>query len=200
MIAYLAGTLAEKSPGSAVVDVHGVGYRVAIPLSTYEKLGEIGSSIKLLTYLSVRENAFDLFGFSSASERDLFLRLIEISGVGPRLALNVLSGMEPMLFRRAVLTGDVKALSRIPGVGKKTAERLLMELSGAFQGSGELAAMGVTPGPGKDAADAQTEAVLALVNLGFRHADAAQAVRSAAERQNANATPESLVKEALRSL
>jgi Holliday junction DNA helicase RuvA len=169
-------------------------------MSAFDQLGPSGGELKLLTYLSVRENAFDLFGFLTAAERDLFLRLIEISGVGPKLALSILSGMEPMAFRRAVLTGDAKALSRIPGVGKKTADRLLMELSGAFQGKGELAAMGVPPDIGEGATDAQTEAVLALVSLGFRHPDAAQAVRVAAAKLGEETTSEVLVKEALRAL
>lgn len=197
MIAYVAGTLASKTPGMAVVDVHGVGYAVHVPLSTYDRLGEIGQPVKLLTYLSIRENAQDLFGFVTSAERELFGRLIDVNGVGPKLALSVLSSMEPQGFRRAILTGDVKALSRIPGVGKKTAERLIMELSDDFQGKGELADLGAlaaTAAPG----DPQSEAVLALVNLGFRQPEAAQAVRAAAQRLGEGVTAEALVKEALR--
>jgi len=200
MIAFLAGSLAAKTPGLAVVDVHGVGYAVHVPLSTYNRLGEVGSPVRLLTYLAIRENAQDLYGFLTAGERDLFERLIDVNGVGPKLGLSVLSATEPAGFRRAVLTGDVKALSRIPGVGKKTAERLIMELGDSFQAKGELAELGL-PGSGAGAmSDSRTEAVLALVSLGFRQPDAAQAVRKAVASLGQGATTESLLKEALRKV
>lgn len=200
MIAYVAGSLAARAPGIAVVDVHGVGYAVHIPLSTYNRLGEIGEPVKLFTYLAIRENAQDLFGFLTSAERDLFERLIDVNGVGPKLALSVLSTMEPQGFCRAILSGDVKGLSRIPGVGKKTAERLIMELSDSFQTKGGLAELGVLTGLPAAPSDPQTEAVLALVSLGFRQTDAAQAVRNAAQKLGEDTTSEALVKEALRKM
>ena len=199
MIAYLAGTLAAKVPGIAVVDVHGVGYAVQIPLSTYSRLGPADESVKLFTHLSVRENAMGLFGFLSAAERDLFERLIQVSGVGPKLGLSVLSAMEPDDFRLAVLAGDTKALSRVPGVGRKTAERLVMELRDRFAEYETMPGAGAIPGEGAAPADAQAEAVMALASLGLKQPDAARMVREIAANVD-GATTEQLVKEALRRL
>lgn len=200
MIAYVAGTLAAKTLGQAVVDVHGVGYAVHIPLSTYNRLDEINRPVKLFTYLSIRENAQELFGFLTVAERELFEQLIDVNGVGPKLALSVLSAMEPQGFRRAILTGDTKALSRIPGVGRKTAERLIMELSDTFRAKGEFVELSALAGLPGTPRDPQTEAVLALVSLGYRQPEAAQAVRNAAQKLGDAATSESLVKEALRRM
>ena len=195
MIAYLAGTLSSRTPGTAVVDVHGVGYAVHIPLSTYSRLPAGDAQVRLFTHLSVRENAMELFGFLSASERDLFERLIQVSGVGPKLGLRVLSAMEPDEFRLAVVAGDTRALSRVPGVGRKTAERLVIELRDT------LAQLPADMLPGQAAApgDPQAEAVMALVSLGLKQAEAAAVVRQIAPELEAAST-EQLVKEALRRL
>ncbi len=198
MIASLTGTIAAKDPDVAVVDVSGVGYRVQIPLSTYNRLGDVGATARLFTHLSVRENAMELFGFGAAAELDLFERLIEINGVGPKLALSILSGMEPDAFRLAVMAGDVTSLSKVPGVGKKTAGRLVMEMREAFE-SGDLPdALG--PSGTTEPGDALAEAVKALVSLGLNHPEAAAAVRDAARELGEDATTEELVKDSLKRL
>ena len=128
MIGSLTGRLAQKNPSRLVVDVQGVGYEVQVPLSTFYGPGDVGADVALRIHTHVREDALSLFGFATALELDLFERLIGISGVGPRLALAVLSGIEPPDLVRAVSGGDVVRLTRIPGVGKKTAERIVLEL------------------------------------------------------------------------
>ena len=133
MIAQLRGCLLRKEPQEAVVDVGGVGYRVTIPLSTFYRLGEAGSEVTLLTHTHVREDALALFGFLTAVEQALFERLIAVSGVGPKLAVSVLSGIEAPELVAALRSSDVARLTRIPGVGKKTAERLVVELKDKMQ-------------------------------------------------------------------
>src|SRR5688572_19015431 len=127
MITFLHGKLVEALPTQVTVDVHGVGYDVLIPLSSYDKLPAPGQEVKLLTHLAVREDAHVLYGFMTAQEREMFRLLINtVSGIGPKIALNVLSGMSVLAFRGAVASNDVKALSQINGVGKKTAERIVV--------------------------------------------------------------------------
>ena len=129
MITFLHGKLIEALPTQVTVDVHGVGYEALIPLSSYDKLPQPGQEIKLLTHLAVREDAHTLYGFMTGAERDLFRMLVNtVSGIGPKIALSVLSGMSVTAFRGAVANQDVKALSQISGVGKKTAERIVVEL------------------------------------------------------------------------
>src|SRR6059036_2932684 len=129
MITFLDGKLISALPTQAIVDVSGVGYEVFIPLSSYDKLPVVGQSIRILTHLAVREDAHVLYGFMTTAERDLFRLLINsVSGIGPKTALNILSGMNATAFRGAVASSDVKSLSQISGVGKKTAERIVVEL------------------------------------------------------------------------
>ncbi|HKS35687.1 MAG TPA: Holliday junction branch migration protein RuvA, partial [Verrucomicrobiae bacterium] len=129
MITFLHGKLIEVLPTQVTVEINGVGYEVLIPLSSFDKLPAPGNEVKLLTHLAVREDAHTLYGFMTSAERELFRLLINtVSGVGPRIALGILSGMNPIAFRGAVANGDVKALSQISGVGKKTAERIVVEL------------------------------------------------------------------------
>src|SRR5580692_8112669 len=129
MITFLQGKLVEALPTQAIVNVNGVGYEVLIPLSSFDKLPSPGGDVKLLTQLVIREDAHVLYGFMSVPERDLFRLLINtVSGIGPKIALNILSGINATAFRGAVAGGDVKALSQISGVGKKTAERIIVEL------------------------------------------------------------------------
>src|SRR5512140_3308878 len=129
MISFLKGKLVEALPTQVVLDVNGVGYEALIPLSSYDKLPQPGQEVKLLTHLAVREDAHTLYGFMTAAERELFRLLINtVSGIGPKIALNILSGIAVTAFRGAVANGDVKALSQISGVGKKTAERIVVEL------------------------------------------------------------------------
>jgi holliday junction DNA helicase RuvA len=198
MIAFLDGRLVEALPTHALVEVHGVGYEVFIPLSSFDKLPAPGQPVRLLTHLAVREDAHVLYGFATAGERDLFRLLINtVSGVGPKLALNILSGMTPVIFRGAVAGGDVKALSRISGVGRKTAERLVVELkdkigvAGAWEASSEQRAL-------SPADQRVNDAVLALIALDFKQPEAHEAVRAAQALLGEAATVEDLVRAALK--
>jgi Holliday junction DNA helicase RuvA len=172
MIARLSGRLAHKSPEELIVDVHGVGYRVMVSLTAFAALPEVGSEVVLGIHTNLRENALELFGFASAEEKTLFGALITVSGVGPRMALNILSGLPAAQLRDAIAAGNVARLMAIPGVGKRTAERLVVDLQDRVR---KLALSG-TPADAGAAADA--EAVSALVNLGYRQPEAERAVRA----------------------
>lgn len=198
MIGFLRGILEEALPTQITLDVQGVGYEVLIPLSSFDRLPEPGKEVKILTHLAVREDAHVLYGFMSAGERELFRMLINtVSGVGPRLALNVLSGMNPTAFRGAVANGDVKALSQISGVGKKTAERIVVELRdkvgavGAWEASSEGRALSKED-------QKLNDAVLALMALGVKQQDAHDNVRAAMQRLGADAATEDLVRASLK--
>ena len=198
MIAFLRGKLVEALPTHAILDVNGIGYEVYIPVSSYEKLPKIGSEVVLLTHLSIREDAHVLYGFVTQEERDLFRLLINtVSGIGPKIALNILSGMSPLAFKGAVASGDVKALSKISGVGKKTAERIVVELKDKIGTAGtweaESARRGLSPEDQKI-----NDAVLALIALEFNRDEAYKAVREAFNQLGANATVEELVRTSLR--
>jgi Holliday junction DNA helicase RuvA len=198
MIAFLHGALTEALPTQVTVEVHGVGYEVLIPLSSYDKLPPPGKEVRLLTHLVVRDDAHVLYGFMTAAERDLFRLLIHtVSGIGPKLALNVLSGMNPTTFRGAVAEGDVKALARISGVGKKTAERIVVELrdkigaAGAWEAASAQRALSPEDQKLSDAAQA-------LIALDFKPAEAHDAVRGAQAMLGSEATVEDLVRAALK--
>jgi Holliday junction DNA helicase RuvA len=198
MITFLRGKLVEALPTQVTVDVNGVGYEALIPLSSFDQLPQPGQDVKLLTQLVVREDAHTLYGFTSAAERELFRLLINsVSGIGPKTALNILSGMNAVTFRGAVANGDVKALSQISGVGKKTAERIVVELrdkigaAGAWEASSAQRAL-------SPADQRINDATLALLALGFKAADAHQTVRQAQAALGAQATVEDLVRAALR--
>ena len=198
MISFLQGKLEEALPTQAIVNVNGVGYDVLIPLSSFDKLPQPGNEVKLLTQLVVREDAHTLYGFASAAERDLFRLLINnVSGIGPKTALNILSGMNPVAFRGAVATSDVKSLSQISGVGKKTAERIVVELrdkigaAGAWEASSAERALSPSD-------QRVNDAVLALMALGFKQVEAHDTVRSAQAVLGAEATVEELVRASLK--
>lgn len=195
MIAFLRGRLLEKQPNRIVLDVNGVGYDVAVPLSTYYVLGEPAAEVSLRVHTHVREDALSLFGFATRLEQELFERLIAISGIGPKVALSVLSGIEPPEFVRAVQTGDVARLTSIPGVGKKTAERIVLELKDRLP-----RAVAATP-VGDDAAPATTrdDLLSALINLGYHRPLAEKAV-DAATKRSAGGDFEQLLRQALREL
>jgi holliday junction DNA helicase RuvA len=198
MISFLRGRLIEALPTQVTMEVQGVGYEVLIPLSSYDKLPHPGQELKLLTHLVVREDAHTLYGFMSVSERELFHMLITtVSGIGPRTALNVLSGISVTAFRGAVANGDLKALSQISGVGKKTAERIVVELKDKIGAAGAWEAMsaqrGLSPADQKI-----NDAVLALMALGFKQIEAHDAVRSAQQRLGAGAPLEDLVRACLK--
>jgi Holliday junction DNA helicase RuvA len=196
MIAYLHGKLAESAPTHVVVDCHGVGYSVFIPLSSYDKLPPRGSDVKLLTYHHViaQDGAQQLYGFMTAEEREMFLLLISISGIGPKLAVNILSSTSISALRNAIASGDTKTLSTLRGIGKKTAERLVVELKDKVGGAAAFQAKGRAATPEEQKL---TDAVLALISLGYKQVDAHQAVLAAAGELGAKAGVEELVRAAL---
>jgi Holliday junction DNA helicase RuvA len=198
MISFLHGKLVDSLPTQVTVDVNGVGYEVLIPLSSASKLPAPGGEVKLLTHLAVREDAHVLYGFMTAAERDLFRLLIHtVSGIGPKIALNVLSGMNPVAFRGAVAGGDVKSLSQISGVGKKTAERIVVELRDKVGAAGAWEASSAARG--LSATDQKlNDAVLALMALGFKQADAYESGRAAQAMLGEAAGVEDLVRAALK--
>ena len=167
MIAQIEGTVAEKTPTRIVLNVNGVGYELLVPITTFEKLADIGAPAKLLTYLHVREDILQLFGFSSTEEKAMFLNLITVSGVGPKLALGILSGCPVDELKRLIAHSDVGALTRFPGLGKKTAERWVTELRDKFgKLSAELSVPLHLSQKGLDAKKFE-EAALALIALGY---------------------------------
>jgi Holliday junction DNA helicase RuvA len=199
MITYLDGTLREVWPTQVVVEVHGVGYEVLIPLSSYDRLPQPGQPVRLLTHLQVREDAHILFGFASPEERDLFRLLVtRVSGVGPKLALAVLSGMDVMRFKAAVVDSDIASISKISGLGKKTAERIVLELKDKLGVAAAWEAASADQAPSVEAR-AANDAVLALIALGYRQVDAAKSVREVALK-NKEAGTEELVRLALKGL
>jgi Holliday junction DNA helicase RuvA len=193
MIARLRGTLVDKGPSRIVVDVGGVGYDVQIPLSTFYPLGEAGSKVELRVHTHVREDTLALFGFATPLEHVLFERLISINGVGPKLALAVLSGIEPAELIRAVRGQDVARLTKIPGVGKKTAERIGLELKDRLPDVPEGARGAVAED------ERRSDLISALVNLGYQHASIEKALdRTIAEAPQG--TFEELLKAVLKTL
>ncbi|HTV41462.1 MAG TPA: Holliday junction branch migration protein RuvA [Candidatus Sulfotelmatobacter sp.] len=198
MITFLNGKLVEALPTQAIVDVHGVGYEVLIPLSSFDKLPHPGADVKLLTQLVVREDAHVLYGFMSSAERDLFRLLINtVSGIGPKIALNILSGISVTAFRGAVANGDVKSLSQISGVGKKTAERIVVELRDKIGAAGAWEAASAQRALSPDDQKIN-DAVLALMALGFKQIEAHDTVRSAYAAAGPKATVEDLVRACLK--
>src|SRR6201984_1956006 len=199
VITFLHGRLVHALPTQATIDVGGVGYEVFIPLSSYDRLPPVGQAIRILTHLAVREDARVLYGFMTAAERDLFQLLVNnVSGIGPKLALAVLSGMSVTSFKAAVVNSDVAAISKISGLGKKTAERIILELKDKL---GVAAAWGAAnaahaPTPEQEQAN---EAVLALIALGYKQIDAHKAVRDLQEKGEATSAEE-LVKLALKRI
>ena len=198
MITFLRGILVEALPTRVVVDVNGVGYEVLIPLSSFNRLPQPGQEVYLLTHLAIREDAHVLYGFGSAAERDLFRLLVNtVSGIGPKIALNVLSGMSVPAFHGAVASADVKALSQISGLGRKTAERIVVELkdkvgtAGAWEAASERRSLSVVEQKVNDA-------ILALIALGFKQADAQESVRHAMALLGDQAALEEIVRACLR--
>src|SRR5512140_517644 len=198
MIGFLHGQLVEALPTQVLLEVNGVGYEVLIPLSSYDKLPQPGQPVRLLTHLVVREDAHTLYGFMTSPERELFRLLIStVSGIGPKIALNILSGISVTAFRGAVANGDVKALSQISGVGKKTAERMVVELRDKFGAAGvwEAASAQRALSPEDQRVN---DAVLALMALGFKQVEAHDVVRKAQQTLGAQATVEDLVRACLK--
>jgi Holliday junction DNA helicase RuvA len=199
MITFLHGKLVSALPTQAIVDVGGVGYEVFIPLSSYDKLPPAGQPIRILTHLAVREDAHVLYGFMTAPERDLFRLLVNnVSGIGPKLALAVLSGMSVNNFKAAVVNSDVAAISKISGLGTKTAERIVLELKDKLgvAAAWEVASAIHAATPEQEQAN---EAVLALITLGYKQVEAHKAIRDLQQKDEAKSAEE-LVKLALKKM
>ena len=200
MITFLEGTLVEALPTHVVIGVHGVGYHVFIPLSSYDRLPPVGQQIKILTHLQVREDAHVLFGFMSTGERDLFRLLVNhVSGIGPKTALDVLSGTSVAAFKANVVAGDVSSLSKTKGIGKKTAERIIVELKDKVGIAAAWEAASASHAPTPQEANVN-DAVLALISLGYKQVDAHKAVKQALEKGGASQSSEDLVRAALKQL
>jgi Holliday junction DNA helicase RuvA len=195
MIAQICGRLAHKSPEEIIIDCNGVGYGVRVPLSTFYELPDIGAEVVLSVHTHVREDALHLYGFATSKEKELFGLLIGVSGVGPRLAINVLSGIATHDLERALQEGDLLSLTRIPGVGRKTAERMLVELKD------KVSAPGAGPATGMPMRDGKVkDALSALVNLGYQKGIAEEAVRDCVRQHGEELSLEELLKESLRLL
>ena len=202
MIGAVTGTLVETYPDGALVDVQGVGYRVHAPASVIARLPGAGERVRLHTHLHVREDALTLFGFTTGEERDLFAVLIGVNGIGPKGALAVLSVYAPDALRRAIIGEDVDALTLIPGVGKKTASRMILELKEKLGATdADVASLAGSPG----VRQALTEVREALLQLGYSTTEAREAIErvsaeAAAANGNGSGTPEALLKKALKTL
>jgi Holliday junction DNA helicase RuvA len=194
MISQIRGRLASKSPGEIIVDCNGVGYGIRVPLSTFYELPELHEEVLLEVYTHVREDALHLYGFLTSKEKELFCLLIGVSGVGPRLAINCLSGIAARDLEQALHDGDLLGLTRIPGIGRKTAERMLVELKD------KVGTPGVTTGGVLRQAGVASDALSALVNLGYMKSMAEQVIRDCLRQRETEPSLEELLKESLRLL
>jgi holliday junction DNA helicase RuvA len=205
MIAHLSGILLYKQATSAIVDVGGVGYDVAIPLSTFYDLGEIGEPVQLRVYTHVREDALQLYGFKTARERELFLQLISVNGVGPGLAIKLLSGMNADEMIASIRTNNLVRLVAIPGVGRKTAERLVVDLRDKIAALSspaleeEFAAKAAVEGAPTTTEAMRNDAMSALANLGYQRAAVEKAVKNALD-EGGELSVEVILRRSLRSL
>jgi Holliday junction DNA helicase RuvA len=195
MISQIRGRLANKSPGEIIVDCNGVGYGIRVPLSTFYELPELEAEVLLQIYTHVREDALHLYGFLTPKEKELFCLLIGVSGVGPKLAINVLSGISAHDLERALHEEDLLGLTRIPGIGRKTAERMLVELKDKVTSAGTATGGGL---PLKDGV--VKDALSALINLGYTRSIAEEAVHDVVRQQGHELSLEELLKESLRLL
>src|SRR5215211_1014242 len=204
MIAHLSGTLLSKEPTSLIVDVNGVGYEVAIPVSSFYNLEDVGSTVKLRIYTHVREDTLQLYGFRTARERELFLKLISVSGIGPKLGITLLSGMSADEMIASIRTNNLARLTSIPGVGKKTAERLIVELREkvAELSSAQLEdELGAKPEVSTESTEdaVRADALSALLNLGYQRSGAEKAI-DAALGEGGEMTVESVLRRTLKKL
>jgi Holliday junction DNA helicase RuvA len=196
MISFLKGEIVHKSPTELVIDVNGVGYVVTIPLSTFEKLDHAKGPQTILTYMHVREDAMQLFGFATEAERDMFKMLISINGIGPKMAQGILSGLSVADLRAAISQGNVTLLTSISGVGKKTAERIIIELRDKLDKTDEHESPVISTSV---QLKVRSEALVALMSLGHSRSTAEQALRKVLNESTDNSLPvEELIKRALR--
>jgi len=199
MIAHIQGCLHFKSPEYLIIDVDGLGYQIQVPLTTFYDLPDVGSKVALHIHTHVREDALQLYGFQSREEKAIFVQLMSVAGIGPRLAVNILSGITPAELAETIYRGDLARLVSVPGVGRKTAERMMVELRDKLP----ALALGqeVAPPVGPAASDALFEdALSALLNLGYRKAIAQRAIKEAQGRIQGETSLEQLLKESLRTL
>jgi Holliday junction DNA helicase RuvA len=199
MIAHIQGRLHFKSPEQLIIDVDGIGYQVHVPLTTFYELPDVGNTVALHIHTHVREDALQLYGFQAQEEKALFIRLMGVAGIGPRLAVNILSGISPAELRESLQQGDLARLISIPGVGRKTAERIMLEMRD------KLPALAADRDIALSVKSAAAEAVMndaisALVNLGYKKGVAQRAIDQAQQRLQGEMTLESLLKESLRAL
>jgi Holliday junction DNA helicase RuvA len=200
MITSIQGTLVASSPLLVVVELNGLGYEVSIPTTTAEKLPAPGAVVRLHTHVVYREDAQTLYGFTTLDERDFFRLLIEkVTGVGPKMALSIMSRLSLPVLRSAIVSGDVATLAKCPGIGRKTAERLVIELKGLFGPASDTstAVGGPASAPVGEGANPQRDAVMALIALGYKTADADKVVRQAWISLGPAASTEQLIKKAL---
>lgn len=192
MISYIRGTLIKKNPTFLIVEAHGIGYKILITLTSFNALGNIGEEICILTYLHLREDSVRLFGFITEEEREVFKMILSVSGIGPKLAQSMLSGIPYEKFKHAVYTRDIDILTSAPGIGKKTAERLILELKPKIEQmmgeTKETSATGSTP--------VHRDAVLALISLGFSETQANKEVQKVCA-QDASVSVEQIIRKAL---
>jgi holliday junction DNA helicase RuvA len=192
MIAYLKGTLIHKTPGQVVIETGGVGYAAAIPVSSYVKLGESGAVVELFIHTHLTDDSLALYGFVTREEKDMFLKLIGISGIGPKLAMNVLSGIDPDALAEAIRSSDVARISLVPGIGKKTALRITMELQDKLEKKEKLLSAKASP--------EKEDLLSALQNMGFRLKEAERAVDQTLAALKPGAGLEKLLRECLKRL
>lgn len=198
MIAYIQGLVAEKNPTRAVIDVNGIGYEILVPISSYERIGAVGETAKLLTYLHVREDILQLFGFSTQDEREMFLLLISISGIGPKSALGIISSIATKDLKHAIAHEDLNLLTAVPGIGKKTAQRIVVELKDKVAKLGAISDAGSRTIPSGTSAIAD-EAMMALISLGYHKSIAEKAiVKALQDNKNKELSLQDLIKTALR--
>ena len=195
MIGLLRGKILDKQPPRLLLDVQGVGYEIDAPMTTFYDLPDVGAEVTLFTHLAVREDAHTLFGFITLTDRDLFRSLLKVNGVGARLALTILSGMESQTFVACVQGGDTAALVKLPGIGKKTAERLIIELRDRLEASTTSATM-ASARPGATVSNPVEDAVSALVGLGYKPQEASQMVRVI---DSTNMSSEDIIRSALQT-
>jgi len=192
MIAYLKGSILQKTPSQVIVDIGGVGYCAAIPLSTFFKLGDVGDPVELFIHTHLSDSALALYGFMTRDERELFLKLIGISGIGPKLAMNILSGIEARDLEEAIKKSDVARITLVPGIGKKTALRITMELQDKLEKKEKLLAV--------RGSKEKEDLISALLNLGFRRKEVERIVDETIAAQGIEAEFEKLLRECLKRL
>ncbi|MEJ2636400.1 MAG: Holliday junction branch migration protein RuvA [Calditrichia bacterium] len=200
MIEQIRGQLIQTSPTFCVVDCHGIGLGLFISVNTFRNLGEGDGPVKLLTHLHVREDLMQLYGFSDSAEREMFRQLINVSGIGPRLALTVLSGLTASELARAIATEDLSQLTKIPGIGKKTAQRLVLELKEKVRFKASLEQSADLVSPSTEHRDKIEEAILALITLGYRQVDAKKAVENIVQHSSADQPLDEIIKSALKEI